>query len=100
MSYRDRVEAERRLIILRLLMENGGAASESVIERGLLDLGERVGMDRQTVRRMIRELETSTCVVVELFQDKLLVPEITKFGVAVAQGRMTVDGVAKPSLGV
>lgn len=100
MSYRDRVEADRRLIILTLLIENGGAASETAIERGLLDLGERVGMDRATVRRFIRELETADCVVVQLVQDRMLVPEITKFGVAVAEGRMTVDGVAKPALGV
>lgn len=100
MSFRDRVEADRRLIILRLLVENGGAASESVIERGLLDLGERVDLDRPTVRRFITELEERACVVVTLYRDTVMVPEITKHGVAVAEGRVTVDGVAKPSIGV
>ena len=100
MSYRDRVEADRRLIILRLLIENGGAASESVLERGLIDLGERIEMDRTTVRRFLTELELKTCILVDLFQDKVMVANITKYGVAVAEGRMTVDGVAKPSMGV
>ncbi|NBB17032.1 hypothetical protein GVN21_16825 [Caulobacter sp. SLTY] len=100
MSFRDRVEADRRLIILRLLFENGGAASESVIERGLLDLGERVGVDRAAVRGFIKDLETADCVVVTHYRDQIMVPEITKRGVAVAEGRITVDGVSKPSLGV
>ncbi|MBI1408136.1 MAG: hypothetical protein GC145_18645 [Caulobacter sp.] len=100
MSYRDLVEAERRLIVLRLLIENGGAGSESIIERGLLAIGERVDLDRAAVRRFIRELEQKTCVLVDLFQDKLMVATITKHGVAVAEGRVSVDGVAKPSLGV
>lgn len=100
MSFRDRVEADRRLIVLRILIENNGAASESSIERGLLDLGERTDMDRTTVRRFISELEERACVVVTMYQDRIMVPEITKLGVAVAEGRKTVDGVSKPSLGV
>ena len=100
MSFRDRVEADRRLIILRVLVENGGAASESVIEQSLLDLGERTDLDRTAVRRFILELEEKTCVVVDLYRDKVMVPTITKFGVAVAEGRKTVDGVSKPSVGV
>lgn len=100
MSFREKVEADRRLIILRLLIENGGAGSESLLERGLLDLGERVNLHRAEVRRFIRELEDRACVVVDLFQDKLMVAQITKHGVAVAEGRVTVDGVAKPSMGV
>lgn len=100
MSFRDKVEADRRLIILRLLVENGGAGSEGLLERGLLDLGERIDVDRTAVRQFIRELEARDCVVVTMHQDTLMVPEITKLGVAVTQGRKTVDGVAKPSLGV
>lgn len=99
MSYRERVEADRRLCILRILIENGGAGSESVIERALLDLGERVGVDRTTVRRFLKELEEKTALEITLYQDKLMVAEITRFGVAVAEGRMNVDGVSKPSLG-
>lgn len=100
MSFRDGVEADRRLCVLRILVENGGAASESVIERALLALGERTDMDRDVVRRFLRELEQKTCIVINLYQDRVMVGEITRFGVAVSEGRRTVDGVSKPSLGV
>lgn len=99
MSFADVVAADRRLIILRLLVENEGAASESVIERGLLDIGERKGIDREVVKQLIRDLAEKDCVKTTLYRDKLLIADITTRGVAVAAGRITVDGIAKPSLG-
>lgn len=99
MSYAERVAADRRLALLKILVENGGAASESVIERALLDLGERLGVDRKVVRAFMRELEAKDCLLITLYQDRVMVADITKRGVAVAEGRITIDGVSKPSLG-
>jgi len=99
-TYAERVAADRRLIILRFLVEIGGRATESAIERTLIDLGEGLGLDRTIVRQFLKDLEERDCVVIAYHMDKLMIADITKRGVAVAEGRVRVDGVAKPSLGV
>lgn len=100
MTFAERVAADRRLALLRMLVEGGGGANESVIERNFLALGERTGIDRAVVRQFIRDLEKTDCVVVSMYMDRVMVADITKRGVAVAEGRISVDGVSKPSLGV
>lgn len=91
---------DRRLAILRLLVEARGSASESVIQKGLRALGHRVGVDRDVVRADFRFLEEAGLCVVEFFQDKVMIAEISRRGVAVADGQIMVEGVAEPSMGV
>lgn len=98
-DYREILSADRRLAILRLLVEAGGEAGESVLEKALHMLGHRAGVDRDQVRQDLRELETRDCVKVELFNDVVMVAAITRRGVSVAEGIISVEGVAKPAMG-
>lgn len=100
MSYRDLVAADRRLCILRLLVEDGGHANESVLEQALEALGHRAGMERAVVRQYLRDLEQVDCLTIDLYRDKIMVASITERGVKVARGQVTVDGVKQPSPGI
>ena len=93
-SFSERVARDRRRWILRILNENGGSASESILERTLIDLGERNGVDRPYVRAQLRELEASDCVKVELYRDTIMVAELTPHGAAVLEGRRRIDQVS------
>lgn len=99
-KFADFLAHDRRLAILRLLVEARGEASESVIEKGLNALGHRVGVDRDVVRQEFTFLETAGCVKTEWFGDRVQIAKITKRGVAAQDGKITVDGVAEPSMGV
>lgn len=98
--FHDFLAEDRRLAVLRLLVECRGSASESVIQKGLRALGHRVGVDRDIVRGDFRFLEDAGLCVIEFFQDKVMIAEISRRGVAVADGQITVEGVAEPSIGV
>lgn len=99
MSYKDALNADRRLILLDLLLQDGGMGNERVLEAGLDQLGHRIGVDRSSVREHLRFLETAGCVTIDLFRDTIMVATITERGVKVARGNITVDGVAKPIIG-
>lgn len=99
MSYAELVAADRRLCILRLLLEDGGHGNESVLEKGLEALGHRSGLERSVVRGYLTHLETAGCVTIDYYRDKVMVASITARGVKVARGQVTVDGVAQPSPG-
>lgn len=99
MSYKDLVDADRRLVILDLLMQGGGMGNEKVLETGLEQLGHRVGLDRASVRAHLKFLETAGCVTVDLFRDTIMVATITERGVKVQKGNISVDGVATPTPG-
>ncbi|MDP1962402.1 MAG: hypothetical protein Q8K93_09395 [Reyranella sp.] len=90
---------DRRLVILKLLVEAGGGASESVIEKGLRAMGHRVGVDRDAVRADFTFLVDAGCIEAEWPTDRVQVAAITRRGVACAEGRIAIDGVAEPSMG-
>jgi predicted ArsR family transcriptional regulator len=98
-GFADFLSQDRRLAILRLLVEARGSCGESVLEKGLWALGHRVGVDRDAVRADLRFLETAGCVEIEFFQDKVMVATLTRRGEACAKGNITVDGVAEPAIG-
>ncbi|WEK38668.1 MAG: hypothetical protein P0Y50_08890 [Candidatus Brevundimonas colombiensis] len=99
MSYQDDVTADRRLLILELLMQDHGMGNERVIESGLTSLGHRVGVDRAYVREQMKFLETTGCVTIDLFRDTVMVATITERGAKVSKGFITVDGVTQPTPG-
>lgn len=99
MSFRDHIAADRRLCILRLLVDDGGHANESVVETVLEQLGHRAGLERAVVRQYLRDLEQVGCITIDYYRDKIMVASITERGVKVARGQVAVDGVKQPSLG-
>jgi hypothetical protein len=99
-AFSEFLAADRRLVILRLLVEARGEAGESALEKGLRALGHRVGVDRDAVRADLEALKERMCVVTDMVDDRILIAKITKRGVAAANGSIVVEGVAEPSMGV
>ena len=100
MKFSEFLAQDRRLVILKLLMEAQGVANESVMRTALLALGHGAGLTHDALRADLDFLKESGCVRLEWFADKVAVAKITKRGVDAAEGRVTVDGVKPPSLGV
>lgn len=97
--FQQHLAEDRRLCILRMLEEGGGAANDSVLYHGLEQLGHR-NHTRDMVREDIRFLKDNGLVVDEWLGNNIVVAKITRRGVDVAKGRTQVDGVKKPSIGV
>ena len=98
MNYQEHLAADRRLCILRLLKESEGSANESVLHSGLEALGHR-RQAREVIRADIRHL-IGQGLIVDEWAGHIQVCTITKRGVDVAEGRVVVEGVKKPSIGV
>lgn len=97
-SYLKHLAADRRLCILRLLHDSGGTANESVLHSGLELLGH-VRQPRATIRDDIRFLLDHDLIVDQFFAH-VQVCTITKRGVEVVEGSLSIDGIKKPSIGV
>lgn len=96
-TFADHVAADRRLVILRLLLEGGGTAGESVLEKGLNMLGHRVGVTRDLVRSELRYLAERDALQIEFYQDKIMIATLTRRGADCAGGNVKIDGVATPT---
>lgn len=99
-SYAEVLAADRRLVILRLLVEARGESGESALEKGLHMLGHRTGVTRDSLRADLRWLADCDLVVTEFYQGRVMIAKITRRGVACASGHIKVEGVAEPSIGV
>jgi DNA-binding transcriptional ArsR family regulator len=100
MSGFDQVLAEdRRLAMLRLLVEANGEANESVLYTGLEMLGHRTELTRANVRSDLKYLEERGLVTLSWFGDKVCIAKISERGVEVSEGRTRVEGVKKPKIG-
>lgn len=100
MNFSDALAEDRRLAILKLLIEAQGKANESVLRTGLGMLGHTAELTHENVRKDIDFLKERGCVNAEWFADTVVVAIITKRGVDVAEGRARIDGVKRPSIGV
>src|SRR3546814_18473251 len=100
MSYAEHLAANRRLAILKLMLEEAGHANDSILELGLRELGHRKGLERAVVRSMMRVLEALDCLTIEIVHDTVMVAHITPRGRLVAAGDLEVDGIASPHNGL
>jgi hypothetical protein len=98
-SYAEHLAANRRLCILQNLIADEGHGSETAIEQALLGEGHHAGMTRDHVRSLLKDLVAVDAITVEYWRDSLMVAHVTERGVAIAEGRITVDGVEKPPIG-
>jgi len=98
-SYADELKANRRLCILRLLVEERGHSNESVLELALRSLGHHAGLDRAYVRDQLTFLETAGAITIKYFKDRLMVVQLTERGASAASGAITIDGIAEPGFG-
>lgn len=94
MSIQQILDAQQRLVILRSLLDIGGAANESILNDCLDQLGTgRVTRDR--VKTLLAWLEGQGLVRIERLAT-VQVAHLTGRGQDVAEGRATVPGVKKP----
>lgn len=94
-DYRDVVDADICLAILRLLNEDpGGSHNDSVLEKCLRAMGH--DRPRRVVRNHVSFLEQKALVTIEELESVWVVA-ITDRGAEVAGGYTEVEGVAKPS---
>lgn len=98
MSYSDFTATLRRRDILDFLKNCGGRLNDEVLREALDRLAyPRLG--RQAVREDIFFL-AQRGLVKEEWLDDFLIAHITKRGVEVAEGRVVIEGVAQPEIGV
>ncbi len=88
----------RRRDILDFLKNCGGRLNDEVL-RTALDRLAYPRLARETVREDISFL-AQRGLVKEEWIDDFLIAHITKRGVEVAEGRITVDDIAAPEIGV
>ncbi|HHO2162122.1 ArsR family transcriptional regulator [Aeromonas hydrophila] len=94
MSIQAILDAQQRLVILRSLLDIGGAANESILNDCLDQLGTgRVTRDR--VKTLLAWLEEQGLVRIERLV-QVQVAHLTGRGQDVAEGRASVPGVKKP----
>jgi len=98
MNFTDMLAADRRLVILRLLIESNGSANESV----LLSALEALGHGRTTqedVRADLRFLKDAGAIRLEWFMERIAVAHLLMRGTDIAQGKITVEGIKRPKIG-
>ena len=94
---REHMTADRRLAILRLLVEAGGECGESSIEKSLRSLGFGSMLDREVVQQDFRFLQGVHCLDIEYYEERYMAAAITKKGVRCASGMIEIEGISKPS---
>ncbi len=93
MSLRDLLEEDRRLVILRSLVDVGGEANESILNDCLDAYGHRVSRDQ--VRAQLAWLQEQGVVTIETV-GSYMVASLTGRGQDAAEGRCVVPGIKKP----
>ena len=94
MSIQAILDSQQRLVILRSLLDIGGAANESILNDCLDQLGTgRVTRDR--VKTLLAWLEEQGLVRIERLAT-VQVAHLTGRGQEVAEGRASVPGIKKP----
>ena len=92
MAYRDHVEKDRRLIILRLTAEGNGTANDRMLVTGLSHWGIRCTLE--TVSQSLAWLAEHGLARLRTVPDSdVQVAEITRRGRDVAAGLVDVPGV-------
>lgn len=92
MSYSEHVAAERRLAILRLIRDGGGAANANSLYNAAVAIGYPL-TTRDDIRADLDLLGERSCIVKDLFEGKIVVAKLTELGRDVADGKRAVDGV-------
>lgn len=100
MKFAEALAQDRRLAILKLIVEASGHANESVLRNGLELLGHNAALTRQAVREDLQFLEERALVKLNWYEDKIAVAHITERGVEVSEGRVLIEGVKRPGIGV
>ncbi len=93
---RQAIDADRRLVILRLLVEYRGALNSSTVIEGVRAWDHRY-IDRPMILDDLRWLEMRGLVTLEPLDATVLDAAITPKGERTAAGTEWVEGVARPA---
>lgn len=94
-TFADRLREDRRLVLLRLLSEQGAyRANSSVLHAGLHHLG--VAASRDDVNTDLHWLRDQALTVLEEAVPGLYVATLTTRGRDVADGHVIMPGVSRP----
>lgn len=94
MSYHRHLQEDRRLVILRLLLEaNGHDLNSSILQSALADFGHNPSRD--LLHSELAWLEEQALIKTHRVTS-VLVARLTKRGADVARGRAVVPGVKRP----
>lgn len=93
------IKHDRRLALLRYLVEANGKSSARALEWAMKAGGDTTGMNSLVVQAELKFLETKFLVELEYPREDVMIAAITKRGVACAEGSLKIEGVAQPDLG-
>lgn len=96
MSFKDTIEQDQRLVILRSLKDLSGTANDSVLQKVLAQWGHRISRDQ--VKTHLHWLNEQGLLEIESVMSTD-VATITGRGVDVADGLSRVPGVGVPRPG-
>lgn len=95
----DRAE-RRRLMILQLMVEDGGQANENSLLTAMRAMGETMDMSQDACRALMRDLAARDCLSIDMVRDTVMVGRITERGRMAVSGDAEVGGVASPYKGL
>jgi hypothetical protein len=94
--FSERLREDRRLVILRLLSEQGGyRANSSILHAGLMHLG--VAASRDDVLTDIAWLRDQALVTIDQVSESVQVATLMARGQDVVHGLAIVPGISRPS---
>lgn len=99
MTFKERVQKDRRLIMLRFLAEAAGYTLNTSVLQSAMDAYGHDGT-RDQINTDAAWLDEQGLVHMEQVDGRVTVLKLTARGLDVAEGRTTVPGVAKPRPGV
>jgi hypothetical protein len=100
MSYAAKKAERRRLLILRLMIEDGGRSNDGSLLTALRSIGETLEMDREVCRRLMRDLADRDCITISMERDTVMLGIITERGRMAVRGDTEVGGVESPFEGL
>jgi hypothetical protein len=92
----ETINADRRLVILRLVVDYRGALNSSMLDGALRAWGHRY-IDRAMIADDLKWLEMRQCVCLEDLGSNITEVTLTPKGERVATGEEWLTGVARPT---
>lgn len=99
-SYAETVDADRRMKILKLMVEEGGQSNDGSLVTALRMIGDRKYLDQEAVRRLMRDLAERDCITIDMVRDTVMVGRITERGRMAVAGDVSIGGIAPPHNGL
>lgn len=93
-NYGERLASERRRALLALMKQDGGRGNERVLFQALRALGLGTGLEQNGVRELLRWLEARDCLTTRMFDEVMMVAELTDRGRLVLDGSLSIEGIA------